>query len=141
METVHRLSLKCALALTTAKYYTPAGKCLQRDFKELDDYFFFLNKNYDYDKNIEGGVIPDIYIKNEVLPIFIVNFISKGIFFKFSMNLINSSLKIKKNFKTDKNILNKFKNFLKKNKIKYNQTELENYLKNIKYEIEREEIG
>lgn len=141
VETVHRLSLKCGLALTTAKYYTPAGKCLQRDFKELDDYFFFLNKNYDYDKNIEGGVIPDIYIKNDVLPTFIVNFISKGMFFKFSINLINSNLKIKKNFKTDKKILNKFKNFLKKNKIKYNQTEIKNYLKNIKYEIEREVVS
>ncbi len=54
VETVHKLQLNCALALTTAKYYTPSGKCIQRDFKELDDYFFFQNKN------IEGGVIPDI---------------------------------------------------------------------------------
>ena len=57
------------------------------------------------------------------------------------MNLINSNLKIRKNFKIDKKIINKFKDFLKKNKIEYNQTELEHYLKNIKYEIEREVVS
>ncbi len=28
-----------ALALTTAKYYTPSGRLIQRDFSDLDDYF------------------------------------------------------------------------------------------------------
>lgn len=131
VETVHKLQLNCALALTTAKYYTPSGKCIQRDFKELDDYFFFQNKN------IEGGVIPDIYIKSDVFPTLILNLISKGIFFKFSMDLINSNLKIKKKFRANKKIINRFEYFLKKNKVKYSQIELRNHIKSIKYEIER----
>src|SRR4029079_13533055 len=28
-----------ALALTTAKYYTPSGRLIQRDYSDLDDYF------------------------------------------------------------------------------------------------------
>lgn len=29
-----------AVAITTAKYYTPAGRLIQRDYSDLDDYFF-----------------------------------------------------------------------------------------------------
>ncbi len=141
VETVHKLPLNCALALTTAKYYTPSGKCIQRDFKELDDYFFFQNKNYDNNKNIEGGVIPDIYIKCDVFPTLISNLISKGIFFKFSIDLINSNLTIKKTFKANKKIIDRFEHFLKKNKVEYNHIELRKHIKSIKYEIERDVLS
>ncbi len=44
-----------ALAVTTAKYYTPAGRLIQRDYSNLDDYYFADRDgtSMDYDE-LEG---------------------------------------------------------------------------------------
>jgi carboxyl-terminal processing protease len=138
VQTIHKLDLNSSLALTTAKYYTPSNKCLQRDFSKLDDYIFVLNtKNYDKDKTIVGGVIPDIYVKSDVYQALLVKFISRGLFFKFSRELITSGLKIDENFTADDKIIKKFKRFLKKNKIQYDAATFDEQIKTITYEIER----
>jgi carboxyl-terminal processing protease len=38
VQTVHPLSLDAAVALTTAKYFTPSGRSIQRDYTNLEDY-------------------------------------------------------------------------------------------------------
>jgi carboxyl-terminal processing protease len=142
VQTVHKLPLSSSLALTTAKYYTPSNKCLQRDFSILDDYMFVMNtKNYDEDKSIAGGVIPDIYVKSGVYPALLVKFISRGLFFKFSRELISNGVKIDENFTADKNIIETFKKFLKKNKIEYKTAEFDKEIKTIKYEIEKDVLS
>jgi carboxyl-terminal processing protease len=45
-----------ALALTTAKYYTPAGRLIQRDYSDLDDYF--VHPEMEEDDVMEEGVEP-----------------------------------------------------------------------------------
>jgi len=40
VQTVHPLSLNAAVALTTAKYFTPSGRSIQRDYTNLEDYRF-----------------------------------------------------------------------------------------------------
>jgi carboxyl-terminal processing protease len=142
VQTVHKLTLNSSLALTTAKYYTPLNKCLQRDFSKLDDYIFVLNtKNYDKDTTMVGGVIPDIYVKSDVYPALLVKFISRGLFFKFSRELITSGLKIEESFTADDKIVKKFKRFLKKNKIRYDAAEFDKQIKIITYEIEKEVLS
>lgn len=142
VETVHQLPLNSALALTTGKYYTPDDRCLQRDFTELDEYYFFLsNKQYDTDKTIEGGVLPDQLVKNELYPVLIVNFISKGTFFKFARELIKQERKIDLNFKASRKILKLFKKFLKAEKIEYEEKAFKEHIKLIRYEIEREVLS
>jgi carboxyl-terminal processing protease len=39
VQTVYNLSYDAALALTTARYYTPSGRLIQRDYHSLEDYF------------------------------------------------------------------------------------------------------
>lgn len=142
VQTVHKLPLSSSLALTTAKYYTPSNKCLQRDFSILDDYMFVMNtKNYDADKSIDGGVIPDIYVKSDVYPALLVKFISRGLFFQFSMELIAGDIKIDENFTADDKIIDTFKAFLKKNKIEYDTAEFDQELETIKYEIEKDVLS
>jgi len=143
VQTVSRLSLNSSVALTTAKYYTPLNKSLQRDFNERDDYFFFLNTNTDYDtdKSIEGGVIPDISVKSAIYPGLLVNFISRGIFFKFARQLIDSESLITIDFKVDSKILTRFKNFLKEKQVTYDAEEFTKHLKTIRFEIEREVLA
>jgi len=142
VQTVHKLAMNSSLALTTAKYYTPSNKCLQRDFSKLDDYIFVLNtKNYDKDKTMVGGVIPDIYVKGDIYPTLLVTFISRGLFFKFSRELIDSGLKIEENFTADDKIIRKFKKFLKTNEIQFDAAEFDKQIKTIRYEIEKEVLS
>jgi carboxyl-terminal processing protease len=144
VQTISRLSLNTSVALTTAKYYTPANKCLQRDFNEVDDYFFFLNTNYsdyDTDRTIEGGVIPDITISPDSYAVPIVNFISRGIFFKFARYLIETDRTITQSFKADQKVISEFKRFLKKTKLQYDSGTFKNHTDTIRLEIEREVLS
>lgn len=144
VQTISRLSLNTSVALTTAKYYTPANKCLQRDFDEVDDYFFFLNSNYsdyDTDKTIEGGVIPDITISSDFYPQAIVDFISRGIFFKFARHLIETNRTITRSFKADQRVIREFKKFLNKTRLQYDPDIFKNHTEIIRLEIEREVLS
>ena len=142
VETVFKLPLNTAVALTTAKYYTPSNKCLQRDYRKPEDYYSIIyKKDYDTNKDIMGGVIPDVYVKGETLPSLIMKFISKGIFFQFARKLINNDEKITKNFKATKHIVNEFKKFIKKDKAVFDQKEFNKQTKLIKHEIEREVLS
>ncbi len=142
VQTVYNLSLNSSLALTTAKYYTPENRCLQRDFSKMDEYFSILSKkDYDTNQSIKGGVIPDILIEGQPTPDIIVEFISRGIFFKFSRKVINGIPEINKDFKADKNIIKRFKHFLKRNKIDYDAEEFRENVSFIKDNIEREVLS
>ena len=39
VQTVYNLSYGAGMALTTAKYYTPAGRLIQRDYSSYYDYY------------------------------------------------------------------------------------------------------
>ncbi|MCK4765160.1 MAG: S41 family peptidase [Candidatus Aminicenantes bacterium] len=138
VQTVYELPLNSSVALTTAKYYTPNNECLQRDFSKLEDYFSIITRN-DYDKNdgIKGGVTPDIFVRGEVNPDLIVEFVSKGVFFRFSRKLIDSNREIGKDFQVGKEVIKEFKFFLKENKIKYDKKEFAKDLPAVKKRIER----
>lgn len=138
VETVNQLSLNSALALTTAKYYTALGKCLQRDFSQLDDYLFFLNqKNYDLNREIQGGVIPDFLVERNGNSRFIIKLISKGVFFDFSRKLSEKGIQVKRDFVADKKVLKLFKNYLKENKVEYGGTEFNQNLSAVKSQLEQ----
>ena len=139
VETLHKLSMNSAVALTSAKYYTPANKCLQRDFTRLDEYYEVpYKKNYDSARNIEGGVFPDLFVKSETYPPLMVRFISKGLFFKFARKLILEHYPVNTSFKASKSVIKRFKYFLKNLKIKYDQKKFNQQAKLVKYEIEKE---
>jgi carboxyl-terminal processing protease len=130
------------VALTTAKYYTPANRCLQRDFSKLDDYFSILTKeDYDFNDSIEGGVTPDIFIKSGTNSDLIVDFISKGIFFRFSRKLVDNNKRIAGDFKADEQVIKQFKYFLKENKFEYENDQFVRDLAAIQNRIEREVIS
>lgn len=50
VQTVYSLSYGTGLALTTAKYYTPSGRLIQRDYTSFYDYY-----NYDPLSGLENG--------------------------------------------------------------------------------------
>lgn len=142
VQTISRLSLNTSLALTTAKYYTPDNKIIQREFNQRDDYFFFLNnKNYDTDTSIVGGVIPDVPLKPEFYPEPIIKFISRGTFFKFARYLVDSGFPVTLGFEAGPGVMERFRGFLDEKEIKYKPAVFENHLDVIRVEIEREVLS
>ena len=72
VQTVYPLSENTGLALTTAKYYTPSGRLIQRDYSNMSFFDYYYRKNID-SKNPQdvkmtdsgrtvyggGGITPD----------------------------------------------------------------------------------
>jgi len=74
VQTLFPLSKDSAVALTTAKYYTPSGRSIQRDYSEVDDYLFNRDVPEEVDREIrytvggrkvlgQGGITPDYKVE------------------------------------------------------------------------------
>ena len=47
VQTVYPLSENTGLALTTAKYYTPSGRLIQRDYSNVSLYDYYTERDAD----------------------------------------------------------------------------------------------
>ena len=83
VQTVYNLSYGSGLALTTAKYYTPSGRLIQRDYTSYFDYYTHSNTTKPEDETEQtaeafatdlgrkvfggGGISPDVEVKDDEL--------------------------------------------------------------------------
>ena len=82
VQSIYRISEGNGLALTTAKYYTPSGRSIQRDYSgSFDDYYFSARrqeppppqgelKHTDAGREVfgGGGIAPDIHVAYPQVP-------------------------------------------------------------------------
>lgn len=161
VQTVYPLSENTGLALTTAKYYTPSGRLIQREYEGLSLYDYYFNrdeKNHNGNgKNKEvkvtdsgrtvfggGGITPDETIPTPKLNKFQTHLLQKYVFFNFAKHyLINR--KVDKNFAVDEGVINEFRKFLDAQKIQFGEQDLienNDWLKsNIRAEVFTSEFG
>lgn len=128
VQTVIPLPYDASLKLTTARYYTPSGRCIQKlDYVEktkdvirskIDSTKIYYTKN----RRIvfgDGGVTPDTIIKHNSQPEIVKELLKKGMFFRF----ISEKLTLDKNFNpdvsNDQKLLNDFIKFLETSKFEY----------------------
>jgi carboxyl-terminal processing protease len=145
VQTVYRLSENTGLALTTAKYYTPSGRLIQRDYSGVSLYDYYFNRNADDnsingvkqdDANREvkltdsgrtvyggGGITPDVKIAAPKANKLQEELLRKYAFFNFAKHY-SISHKIDKSFQVDDGVLREFRSFLDENKIAYTDKEL-----------------
>lgn len=88
------------LALTTARYYTPSGRCIQRDYESFFDYVTYRNGNTDPDDAEVyetaagrtvlggGGITPDVTVENRTLSESMVRLFSVSAFFRFAVQIL-----------------------------------------------------
>ncbi|MGE5679961.1 MAG: S41 family peptidase [Bacillota bacterium] len=128
VQTVIPLSYNTSLKITTAKYYTPSGRCIQKIDYSRNNKVFVTNKGSvsqafktDNDRQVfaAGGVKPDSVVVSDS-EINVVNDLnSRGMIFKFATSFANSHTK-DEFYKTSQDVLfNQFTDFLKKDKYKY----------------------
>jgi len=94
------------LALTTARYYTPSGRCIQRSYESYIDYM--THKNIPTENNGEGqenvyttdtgrtvlgggGITPDVRASNRELTEAVVRLYGSSAFFRYSVRLLKDT--------------------------------------------------
>ncbi len=88
------------LALTTARYYTPSGRCIQRDYESFIDYITHRSGNnggdgqeiYETDAGRTvlggGGITPDVTVVNRTLSENLARLYGNSAFFGFAIDLL-----------------------------------------------------
>lgn len=127
------------LALTTARYYTPSGRCVQRNYKNCVDDYHLDNYNEkliqhqgpkfktDLGRTVYGneGIVPDYVVGNDK-PAILANNISDQInnsyFFKFAL-IEKERHSIKPQQSVDDKTVKRFKIWLKQQKVAINEAD------------------
>jgi len=97
VQTVYPLTENTGLALTTAHFYTPSGRLIQRDYsnKSFYDYYFHRDENARNMQDVKmtdsgrtvyggGGITPDEKYEPAKLDAFEVQLARKGAYFNFT---------------------------------------------------------
>ncbi len=120
VQQVIQFSDDSALKLTTAKYYLPSGRCLQKpdwlDFElvaykdeELSDSLFRTDSGRTVFGG--GGIIPDIYIEEGGIPAYVTALDTQSCFFDFSLGYLLKH-QITPSVEIDTTIMSDFRQFI-----------------------------
>ena len=128
VQTITPLNYNASLKITTAKYYTPSGRCIQKinyseNNKVITDADSILSSKYLTDNKRAvygaGGITPDSTVEYKIDGDVTENLLAKGMFFKFAdhyyYNHPDGSFSLMKNDK----ILSEFEKYLKDEHFEY----------------------
>lgn len=107
VQTVFPLSENSAVALTTARYFTPSGRSIQRDYAHIEDYMRSIQAP-EVEREVrytakgrkvlgQGGIAPDYEIAASTNDI-IFYFMYKGAFFTYARKFVNNETPLSKQF-------------------------------------------
>src|SRR5690348_15950170 len=137
VQTVYPLSENTGLALTTAKYYTPSGRLIQRDYNGVSLYDYYYDRENDANSpNHEvkltdsgrtvyggGGITPDVSVPTPKSNHFQEQLLQHYAFFNFAKHYTVTH-QVSKNFEVDDNVMQEFRKFLDQEKVPYTETDL-----------------
>lgn len=143
VQTVYPLSERTGLALTTARYYTPSGRLIQRDYSDVSLYDYYNHYQQAVAPHSEvrltdggremyggGGISPDLKVSDpkesptqELLR-------QRGVFFNFGKYYLGIHKTIGRDFVVNDDVLQEFKRFLATEKIRVSD---QDFLENLDY--------
>lgn len=133
VQTVYKLDQNHSVKVTTAKYYLPSGRLIQKldylknpEIVELDipeDTIFYSESGRKLKGG--GGIIPDIEVKQPVMSPYVAELWRQNMFYSFAVKYKNENPEITTDIKIDDTVLEEFRNYL-------NQSNFEYYTKNEK---------
>jgi carboxyl-terminal processing protease len=166
VQTLFELNDKTALKLTTAKYYIPSGRSIQKEFKHNINLTADTAKIADTLQNKSkekvyytkkgrkvyggGGIVPDTVIPDPAFPPLIQNLLQKQLFFDFAVHYTSSKSdstihkNIPEDFQADDEVSKEFKDFIKEKGFEYKtatESELEKLEETIKAEKGSEQVS
>ena len=149
VQSVVRLPFDCALKLTTAKYYTPSGRLIQKEHDWTDGsrdvlkeetkgndetVYYTVNKRKVYGG---GGILPDIEVEADTLGDYEASLRKDGMLFRYANKYRASNDSLPEAGIDRKFLMQDFDSFLKNEGFVY-QTEPALLLKEVKRAIEEE---
>src|SRR5256886_2072323 len=138
VQTVYPLSENTGLALTTAKYYTPSGRLIQRDYSNVSLYDYYFNREAEENNNSHevkltdsgrtvyggGGISPDVKIPPIKSNHFEDSLLQHYVFFNFAKRYIVNHRPDPKKFEVDDAVMQDFRKFLDEEKVPYTEADL-----------------
>ncbi|MGE5725063.1 MAG: S41 family peptidase [Acidobacteriota bacterium] len=151
VQTVFPLSEDTGLALTTAKYYTPSGRLIQRNYSgvSLYDYYFERNSNSstagrevkytDSGRPVYGGdgISPDVKIPPPKNNAFQDTLLVHYAFFNFTQDYLQHH-HVTGNFQVTEQVLQDFRNFLNRQNVPYSEADMAQNLDWVKWNLRSE---
>jgi carboxyl-terminal processing protease len=157
VQTVTPLAENTGLALTTARYYTPSGRLIQRDYKSISLYeYHYERKVPDHPSEIRqtdsgrqvtggGGITPDIVVETPKLTKFQDALYRTDVFFpaeqgvgSFTRFYLGTKPSITHSFEVDDRVMKEFRDYLTKRNIRYTEPEFAENESWIKRKIKQE---
>jgi carboxyl-terminal processing protease len=139
VQTVYPLSENTGLALTTAKYYTPSMRLIQRDYSNVSLYDYYFNRESEENEHNAsrevkltdsgrtvyggGGIMPDFKIAQVKSNHFQDSLLQHYAFFNFAKHYAATHHPAM-SFEVDDVVLQDFRKFMDDEKIPYTEAEL-----------------
>jgi carboxyl-terminal processing protease len=157
VQTVTPLSENTGLALTTARYYTPSGRLIQRDYKSISLYeYHYERKVPEHPSEVKltdsgrqvtggGGITPDIDVPAPKLSKFEETLLRADVFFPYEAGVggftryyLGTRPTITKSFEVDDAVLRDLRAYMSKRNVHYTEPEIAENLDWIKRKIKQE---
>jgi carboxyl-terminal processing protease len=138
VQTVFPLSDNTGLALTTAHYYTPSGRLIQRDYSNISflDYYYHTNLEQKNTQDVKmtdsgrtvyggGGITPDEKFSPSKYNPFQIALLRNYAFYNFSAKFFGGrqDTKLPKGWAPDEKLLDEFHQFLLDNKVEFSEAD------------------
>ena len=153
VQTVYPLPENTGLALTTAHYYTPSGRLIQRDYSNISFLDYYYGKRTDTKNMLDvkstdsgrtvyggGGITPDEKYEPPKYNKFQTELLRKFAFFNFSAKYFGgrTDLKLPKGWEPDQEVENEFHKYLLDQSLPFTEAEwAENHIW-IRQQLKRE---
>ncbi len=156
VQTQFPLSEDTALLLTTARYYTPSGRLIQRDYKNVSLYDYHYNPQPPTKPEVKltdsgrqvfggGGITPDVVVAAPKPDDFQQALLRRGVFYldpqgvgDFTRYYLGEKPDVNKDFVVNDEVIREFRKYLDKEKIKYTEQDIQANLTWLKWQIKRE---
>jgi carboxyl-terminal processing protease len=154
VQTVYPLSEHTGLALTTAHYYTPSGRLIQRDYENVSLYDYYYHPESTKENHTEvrltdggrevfggGGITPDVRVPEPKLTPTEEMLLQHSAFFNFGKYYLGVHKTIPADFQVTDEVLGEFRQYLNKESIAFSDQDLKDNLDFVKTRIRIQLVG
>lgn len=156
VQTQFPLSDHSALLLTTARYYTPSGRLIQRSYNDITLYDYQFNRQPPKQPQVRltdsgrkvyggGGITPDVVFPEPKLDPFQQLLLERNVLFPFQFgagdftrHFLAKRPSISKDFTVDGAVMKQFLHFLDTEHIRYTPQQIQDNLSWLQWRIKRE---
>src|ERR1700723_1587194 len=156
VQTQYPLSEDTALLLTTARYYTPSGRLIQRDYKNVSLYDYHYNPQPPTKPEVKltdsgrqvfggGGITPDVAVPAAKPNDFEEELERRGAFYPLPQGVgdfvrfyLGEKPDVTRDFVVTEPVIQDLRKYLDQQKIKYTEQDIQANLTWLKWQIKRE---